>query len=143
MDKHLGLDIPEGDARRKFLEANCDKVEELRYMKRFLPDEMDLRKTALAEISIKIAELEEEKKRAMDEFKALLKEPNEQRSELLIDLKNGATHVTELCYKFLYSEENMVAYYNADGELVSSRPMFPDEKQGTIFQLQRNTGTND
>src|SRR5690554_4822794 len=94
LDKHLGLDIPEGDARRKFLEANCDKVEELRYMKRFLPDEMDLRKTALAEISIKIAELEEEKKRAMDEFKALLKEPNEQKSELLVDLKNGATHVT-------------------------------------------------
>lgn len=142
MDKHLGLEYPIGDARRKFLEANCDKVEDYGYMKRFQPDEIDHRKTLLAEISIKIAELEEAKKKAMDEFKALLKSPGEEKAELLQDLKNGASFVKELCYKFVYHDEDMAVYYNADGEMVSSRPLFPEEKQTTIFQIHR-TGTND
>ena len=142
MDKHLGLEFPEGDERRKFLEANCDKVEEHGYMRRFSPDEIDEKKTMLAEISIKIHELEQEKKRVMAEFKAEMKEPKEQKISFLTDLKQKAEMVNELCYKFIYQEEKMAAYYSKDGELISSRPLFPEEKQGTIFQMQR-TGTHD
>lgn len=141
MDKHLGLEYPEGDPRRKFLEANCDKVEEHGYMRRFSSDEIDERKTLLAEISIQINDLEQRKKEIMAEFKAELQSPKEEKTQLLTDLKQKAEMVTELCYKFIYHEEKMAAYYSKDGELVSSRPLFPDERQGTIFQISR-TGTN-
>jgi hypothetical protein len=40
-------------------------------------------------------------------------------------------------------DEKMVAYYNADGDLIEERPATADELQGTIFQIQRKTGTDD
>lgn len=70
MDKHLGLEYTP-EARERFLKDNCDKVESLGYMKHFAPDEIDERKTRLADISIQIAELEAQKKAKMFVIKLL------------------------------------------------------------------------
>lgn len=50
-------------------------------------------------------------------------------------------YVNELCFKFIDPQTKEVGYYNADGDLIESRPAFADELQGTIFQLNR-TGTD-
>ena len=36
----------------------------------------------------------------------------------------------------------MVGFYNREGNLVSSRPAFPNEMQKSIFMEIRKTGTN-
>lgn len=143
MDKFLGQDIPEKD-RWQFLQDNADSVEKIGYTHRFTPEELAQKKESLAETSIKINDIEIEKKEAMESFKADLKPLNEQKQELLDNIKKGSEYrENEECVKILDHEERMAGYYNKLGELVYSRPIMPQEIQKTVFSINRKTGTND
>lgn len=141
MDNFLGQEIPEKE-RWQFLQDNADAVEEIGYTHRFTPDELAQKKESLAETSIKINDIEIEKKEAMEAFKAELKPLNEKKQKLLENIKKGSEYVkNEECVKILYHEEKMAGYYNKLGELVYSRPIMPQEMQRTIFNINRKTGT--
>ena len=143
MDKFLGQDIPEKD-RWQFLQDNADSVEKIGYTHRFTPEELAQKRESLAETSIKINDIEIEKKEVMESFKADLKPLNEQKKELLDNIKKGSEYSeNEECVKILDHEERMAGYYNKLGELVYSRPIMPQEMQKTIFNINRKTGTND
>lgn len=143
MDKFLGQDIPEKD-RWQFLQDNADSVEKIGYTHRFTPEELAQKRESLAETSIKINDIEIEKKEAMESFKADLKPLNEQKQELLDNIKKGSEYrENEECVKILDHEERMAGYYNRLGELVYSRPIMPQEMQKTVFSINRKTGTND
>ena len=143
MDKFLGQDIPEQD-RWQFLQDNADSVEKIGYTHRFTPEELAQKRESLAETSIKINDIEIEKKEVMESFKADLKPLNEQKKELLDNIKKGSEYrENEECVKILDHEERMAGYYNKLGELVYSRPIMPQEMQKTIFNINRKTGTND
>lgn len=137
MDKFLGQEIPE-DKRKSFLSDNCDSVERMGYTRHFSPDELNQKKEELAEISIKIAEIEEAKKEAMAQFKEQLRPNEDERKRLLDELKHKSEYVVDDCYKFIDHEERMVGYYDQYGVLVSSRPIMPQEMQKTVFSLNRN-----
>lgn len=141
MDKFLGHEIPEKD-RWQFLLDNADAVEEIGYTHRFTPEELAQKKESLAETSIKINDIETEKKEAMEAFKAELKPLNERKQELLENIKKGSEYVkNEECVKILVHEEKTAGYYNKLGVLVYSRPIMPQEMQKTIFNINRKTGT--
>ena len=142
MDKYLGLEIADIDQRRQFLKDNCDKVQETGYMKQFSPDQVIQMKERLAQVSIEINDIEEEKKAANDVFKERLKPIVEEKHSLLTGIKHGSEFVEEICYLFVDQNEKMVGVYNDEGVLVSSRPATAKDMQGTIFQISR-TGTND
>lgn len=143
MDKFLGQNIPE-DERWQFLQDNAVAVEEIGYTHRFTPDELAQKKESLAETSIKINDIEIEKKEVMDGYKEQLKPLNEEKQKLLENIKKGSEYVhDEKCAKILYYEEKMAGYYNKLGELVYSRPIMPQEMQKTIFNMNLKTGTND
>lgn len=143
MDKFLGQDIPE-EERWQFLKDNADSVEEIGYTHRFTPDELAQKKESLAEASIRINDIEVEKKEAMEAFKQELKPLNEAKQKLLENIKKGSEYVEdEECVKILYHDEKMTGYYNKLGELVYSRPIMPQEMQKTVFSINRKTGTND
>ena len=82
MDKFLGQEIPEKE-RWQFLQDNADAVEEIGYTHRFTPDELAQKKESLAETSIKITDIEIEKKEAMEAFKAELKPLNKKNRNFL------------------------------------------------------------
>ncbi|MGI6814563.1 hypothetical protein ACFX5L_09265 [Bacteroides sp. KG123] len=141
MDKFIGQEIPEKD-RWGFLQDNADAVEEIGYTHRFTPDELAQKKELLAETSIKINDIEVEKKEVMDGYKEQLKPLNEEKQTLLENIKKGSEYVdNEECAKILYHEEKMAGYYNKLGELVYSRPIMPQEMQKTVFSINRKTGT--
>ena len=141
MDKFIGQEIAESE-RWTFLSDNADSVEKIGYMHRFTPEELSQKKESLAEVSISINEIEEEKKEVMNDFKERLKPLTDQKAELLDNIKLGSEYVAnEECAKIIYHEEKMVGYYNKLGELVYSRPMMPQEMQKTIFTLSK-TGTD-
>lgn len=143
MDKFLGQDIAE-EERWQFLKDNADSVEEIGYTHRFTPDELAQKKESLAEASIRINDIEVEKKEAMEAFKQELKPLNEAKQKLLENIKKGSEYVEdEECVKILYHDEKMAGYYNKLGELVYSRPIMPQEMQKTVFSINRKTGTND
>jgi hypothetical protein len=127
--------------KRELLEANCDAVEEVGYTRQFTPEELNERKEDLADTSISISEIENEKKQANDDFKSRLKPLEERKTTLLTELKTKSEFVKEECYKFICHDERMVGYYNSEGELVDKRPIRPQEMQKTIFSQMR-TGTD-
>ena len=141
MDRFLGQDIPEQD-RWTFLKDNADAVEKIGYTHRFSPDELAQKKEDLAEISIEIDDIEEEKKVVMNSYKERLKPLAEEKKDLLDKIKRGSEFVEdEECVKILYHEEKMAGFYNKLGELVYSRPIMSQEMQKTVFSINRKTGS--
>ena len=141
LDKELGKDIAL-EERASFLEDNCDAVEEVTYSRAFEPEELALKREQLTDASIKIADIEEEKKEVMDGFKERLKPLQEQKADAIKALRDKSQTVTEKCYKFLDEETKMVGFYNKEGNLVASRPAFQKELQKTIQMYIRKNGTN-
>lgn len=143
MQKELGKEYKNAREREAFLKDNCDKVEEKGYMKPFTPEQLQGHKEQLANVSISISEIEAEKKEAAEVFKGQLKPLVESRTQMVSNIKAKAEYVKEICYKFVDQDEKEVGYYNADGDLIESRPATADELQPNIFSLARKTGTND
>ena len=141
MKKELGKELPLSE-RAMFLADNADAVENLGYMKSFEPDEVQSLKDQLAEAAIKVDTLKQE----LDDIKATYKDKMKPHQkiigETLKNIKEGAEFVEEDCYKFIDHTEGMVGYYNKFGDLVQSRKIRADERQKTIFAIER-TGTND
>lgn len=123
------------------LEDNCDKVEEISYMRPFSHDELSEKKDRLSDVSIEINEVEVAKKAQNEVFKAQLKPLAEERRQLLDDIKNKAERIKGECYKFVDQEAGEVGYYSPEGVLIESRPIRQDERQMTIHSIGR-TGTN-
>ena len=142
LDKELGKDIAL-EERASFLEDNCDAVEEVTYSLAFEPEELALKREQLTDASIKIADIEEEKKEVMDGFKKRQKPLQEQKADAIKALRDKSQTVTKKCYKFLDEETKMVGFYNKEGNLISSRPAFQRELQKTIQMDIRKNGTSD
>ena len=142
LDRELGKDIAL-EERASFLEDNCDAVQEVTYSRAFEPEELALKREQLTDASIKIADIEEEKKEVMDGFKERLKPLQERKADAIKALSDKSQTVTEKCYKFLDEETKMVGFYNKEGNLVSSRPAFQRELQKTIQMDIRKNGTSD
>jgi hypothetical protein len=140
MDKHLGHEYQDGARREAFLKDNCDAVENKGYMKPYTAEELQQMKENLAETSIKINDVEEEKKQVLEGYKTQMKPLISEKQVLLTGIKQKAEFVEELCYKFVDTTAKEVGFYNAEGFLIETRPAYGDELQGTIFQIQR-TGT--
>lgn len=143
MEKTIGKEYKNARDREAFLKDNCDKVEEKGYMKPYTPEELQGHKENLANVSIEIAEVEAEKKAQDAYYKGQLKPLNEQRSQMVSNIKSKSEYVKEICYKFVDQEAKETGFYNADGDLIESRPATADELQPTIFSMARKTGTND
>lgn len=137
MLKEIGKEyLPE--KRIEYLRDNADGIEEKGYMKPFTPDQMAIKKEDLANVSIKIAEIDEDKKAANDEFKRIQKPLLDQKNVLLMEIKNKAEYIREEVFKFVDTDSRTVAFYNQEGDLIESRPAFGNELQGTILQMARS-----
>jgi hypothetical protein len=143
MDKTLGKEYALPAQRIAFLGDNCDKVEEIGYMKRFSPEDILEMKEQLSETDIQINDLEIEKAELTKGIKEQIKPLAETRKTLLQNIKQKSEFTKEKCFKFIDQAKKEVGYYNEEGDLVDLRPASADELQSTIFQAARLTGTND
>lgn len=141
LEKELGKEYPL-EQREKFLSDNSDHVEKVSYSKAFSPEELAKQREDLTDAAIKLADIEEQKKEANAHFKELMKPLEQKKAVAIKNLKDKAMVVEEDCYKFFDEESKMIGFYNKQGDLVSSRPAFPDELQKTIFATIRKDGTN-
>lgn len=142
MEKSIGKEYGNPKDREAYLKDNCDKVEDKGYMKRFTPEQVQAMKEELAETSIKINDIEVEKKEVVKGFKERVGPLLKERNILLRGIKEKAEYTHELCYKFVDQENKVVGYYNSEGDLIDSRPATADELQLTIFNLSAKTGTH-
>lgn len=61
--------------------------------------------------------------------------------EIAKTLKEKAEFVREDCFKFIDEETRTAGYYDNEGVLRYTRPIRPDERQGTLQMQIRRTGT--
>ena len=130
------------EEREQFLRNTCDGTEEVSYSRVFTPEELAKQRELLTDASISLAEIEDAKKLAMAEFKERAKPYIEQKAKAIGNLKSKAETVFEECFKYFDEDTKMVGFYNIEGNLVSSRPAFPNEMQKTVFSEIRKTGTD-
>ena len=142
MEQFLCTDVPDFQ-RKQILEDSCDAVEEIWYTHNFSEEELNEIKTKLANVSIAIAELEQEKADWMEKYKSRLKPLNLEKGKYIEKIKQKSESIKDKCYKMLDHDANEAGYYNALGELVYVRKMCPQEMQKTMFSINRKTGTND
>ncbi len=128
--------------RRQMLEDNCAAVEKITYQYQFSDEEMEARKTSLANLDIEISELEAEKKAMQDRIKEKMKPITKNRSRLIDDIKRKYEDVTDECFKFLDRDKGMAYYYNGNGDCVQIRPVGKQELQKTIYEETAATGTD-
>ena len=137
MQKELGKEIQDKAERLKFLKDNCDTSENFNYMKPFTEPELVEMKENLSTVAIKLNNLDEERKDFIEGLKHEIKPLINERSRILKGLKQKAELVSEVCYKFIDQETKLVGFYNAEGDLVSTRAAFGNELQTTIFSINK------
>ena len=142
MEKYLFQNESQSE-RLRLLKDNCDVVEMKSYMRKFTQDELAQMKDELADESIQLNDIKVEKKEVMNEFKQRIKPHEKNIKTLLSNLRHKAEFVEEECYKFIDIEDKMIGYYNAQGELIESRPARQNELSKNIFAMDiKKTGTN-
>lgn len=129
------------EERKQLLDANCDSIEEKSYAKAFTSDELTQKRVELENVSINIADLEQEKKDFMDAHKTEMDPLKIVHKNIIKELKEKTVQVTEICFAFIDEETRTVGYYNADGLLIWHRPATSKEIQRTIQMEIRRTGT--
>lgn len=140
MDKNLFKNMSPKD-RADNLQAMAFETEETKYSKNLTQDELDERRERLTENYIKFSDLESEKKRVTEEIKAKQKPLQVDNVELLQTLKNKSERVEGVLYHVDDQDEGMMHSFDADGELISSRRLRPDEKVASMFNINQQIKT--
>lgn len=132
--------FPEGTStldRIHNLEAMAYSIEEGTYLKHLSSEELEIKREALTDNVIKAADLEEKKKAYVDSIKAELKPLSIERRLLMEVLKTKHEEVEGKIYHVDDQEEGVMNSFNENGEFINSRRLRPEERQTTIFSINK------
>lgn len=127
------------EQREQILRDSCDQIVERSYTRRFDQQEINERRASLANVSIQIADLEQELAEIRADYKGRIKPLQERIVKLRDELKAGGDWVKGDCFKFVFEDEDMVGFYSPEGHLLEARPMTQEEKQKNVFRMIRET----
>lgn len=119
------------------LQANADRIEESTYFKELSNEELDIKRETLTARVITLSEMDDQKKEFMSALKDRAKPLIEEKAVLLKEIKHRRTEVKGIVYHSANHESGFMETYSADGEFISSRRLLPDERQKTIFSIQK------
>ena len=128
------------EQREEILRNSCDQILERSYTRKFDQDEINERRSELANVIIQIADLEQELAEVRVDYKGKIKPLQERVSKLRDELKVGGDWIKGDCFKFVDEDEGKVGIYSPEGYLLEQRPMTQDERQRNVFRAIR-TGT--
>ena len=130
----LGHEYEDLEEREDFLANNADSVEKMEFIKRFNSDELMKKKDLLALQSARASDIKDFR----EQKKAELKPIKEEISSLLKEIRQKGSMVNEKVYKFVDREAKMTAFYDKEGNLVSSRPATRDELPSNVYSINRD-----
>lgn len=132
--------FPEGTSPRDRihnLEAMAYSIEEGTYLKHLSSEELETKREQLTDNVIKAADLDEKKKAYVDSIKAELKPLSIERRSLMAVLKTKHEEVEGKIYHIDDQEEGVMNSFNENGEFINSRRLRPEERQTTIFSINK------
>lgn len=128
-------EIEPGD-RLEILEANCYVKEKQRVQEHYTDSELQNFKNDQCELAIEIMDIEEEKKEAMKVFTDKMKDLKLESGSLLGKIRNAFEEVPQMVYGMDDQENGVMEFYTATGELVSTSPLNPKQRQTTMKPLE-------
>lgn len=127
--------------RKDTLEGVAYKVVERSYTKHLTLEDLEDKKSELAEISIKLDELETKKKELMAEMKKEMETPSQVKKELLKAIKFQAEEREGVLYYMDDQEGGMMHIFDDTATCVEVRALRQDERQTSIHTMHK-TGTD-
>lgn len=138
------------EERERILRDSCDKIVEKNYTKKFSQSEMNEKRMELADVSIRIAELDQELAEIRADFKGRIKPLVERLAKIRDEIKAGGAYVLGECFQFIDVDEGKSAIYTPEGYKIEERDLKPGDRVMTIHQQIRKdsdvfsrTGTDD
>lgn len=130
------------EQRYQFLKDNCETVDNnAKYYRDLTPEDLDAKREKLSQNLIDIDNHEDKLSEAKACFKALI-DPLKADNKILLEcVKTRKEKVEGTLFYLANHEESMMEEYNAEGELISSRRLRPEEKQLKAFPL-KSVGQN-
>lgn len=142
----FGAELPSNpkDVEDMLIANSVDTHKNFSYMKRFDKQDLNLRRNQLENLSIRIKDMEEEKKEWASNWKDEMKPIKEEYDMVVEELKTKASQIEEDVYMLLEEESKTMYYFNRQGEVVYERPANAGELQPSVFSIKADfTGTYD
>ncbi len=126
------------EERLKTLQIQADKTLEGKHYQRPLSEEELADKMGeFAQNSISLSELEDELDEIKEEFKAKMKPLKTENGVLLEMIKTKQESLQDNLYEIFDHENSVAVTYNSLGEWVSERRLRPDEKQTSLYSINK------
>jgi hypothetical protein len=121
------------DEIKRILLENCEGTETMQYTKKLSEDELAGFREGYVNNNLEMAGHVEELQAAKDHFKTVTKPLKEDSKLMLRVLKTRHLEITGTCYKLPNFDTGMMEYVSDTGEIVSTRRLLPEEKQGSMI----------
>lgn len=120
------------EERQTILVGESIKTEDQVYMKALTNDELQIRRERIVQVSLLKAVIEDEFQQIKDDFKFKLEPLKDEFSQLLDELRVKMVEVTGKVYTLPDHENQMMHFVDEAGNVLSSRRMLPEERQGRL-----------
>lgn len=132
----MGKFIYEGysmEERITMLKNQATKVQVDTYNRSLSPNEVDMEKDRYSRDAIELERQQDEMKRQVDEMKSGMESIKTLMKERLTRIKTGQMEVRGALYGIPDQSKGRMNFYDQYGELINSRDLTPDERQGRLF----------
>jgi len=123
--------------RKEFLQSNAAGIYEGKYSRPLTDEEITKAKDELSQEVLTLMDLEADFKELKDAHKAKVKPHEETKKLLATQVRTKQITANGIVYDLPNYETGFMEIYNQDGELLSTRKLRPEEKQGNVFQLPK------
>jgi hypothetical protein len=127
--------MPEVSAeeRLNILRNNADKVEQTTYEKELTEDELIAKREQFVDNSIAVSKLEDELSEKKKEYKSKIDPLKLINRALQYEVKTKKTEVKGTIFHMADHTNGYMETYDESGEMVASRRLRPDERQGRLY----------
>lgn len=136
MDIYKLKDLSEQERQTVFL-GEADGSEEQVYLKPLSPEELAVTREEHSTASILLDELVEKFAEVKARHKEEIKPINSKRKAALKAIRQRAVEITGKVWKLPDYDNSMMHFITNEGQVLSSRPMLPQERQFKISQLNK------
>lgn len=136
MQNHLFPNEPP-EVRLQLMKDNCYNAEEIKQKRFFSEDEKNKLKDDITNDALRSSEIEDQIKSLTQPLKEELKSIKSLMRVRLTDVRKGYEDIEATVYCFDDQEEGMMNSYDENGTLVSSRKLYPSERQTKIVALNK------
>ncbi|ROI05486.1 hypothetical protein EGI16_03615 [Chryseobacterium sp. G0240] len=136
MDKDVFKNMSPKD-RADNLQAMAHSTEETKYFKALTQEELDLKRETLTDNEIKLSRLEIEKKNFVADIKKKVDPIIKEKSSLISAIETRHEEIEGVLYHVDDQDEGLMYSFDANGEFISSRRLKPDERLGSMFNINQ------